>query len=146
MRKALALAYVALALALFCLAFAGCGGKKSVQNTTDGVSVTTPENQQSGNSEDREWLKAFVDQASRENPDFDHNSFDRISFAVDNQANQWALVETRSFYKNNPTEGLFEANVFEKTKEEWKRVTGGSGGFSEDVPLEVQKQWDIEGR
>jgi hypothetical protein len=132
MRRAPALISIPLALALICLAFAGCGEKT--------------QKQPSGNAEDREWLKAYVNQGSRDNPDFDHNSFDRISFAVDNQGNPWALVETRSFYKKNPSEGLFEANVFEKINEEWKRVTGGSGGFSEGVPLEVQKQWGIEGQ
>lgn len=65
---------------------------------------------------------------------------------MDDQGNKWALVEVNTFYKSRPGEGLFEANVFEKTGAQWKRIGGGSGGFSEGVPLEVQRQWGIEGQ
>ena len=115
------------------MAILGCGGTKN-------------ENAKTGNEEDIEWLKSYINDGSSSNPDFDHNDFDRIDFATDNQGNQWALVMTKSYYKRDLSEGLFEAHVFEKVNEQWKSVGGGSGGFSEGVPVEVQKEWGIEGQ
>ena len=124
---------VVLVFALLSATFVGCGGGNK-------------ENAEISNKEDIEWLKSYINQGSSSNPGFDHNDFERLDFATDNHGNKWALVMTKSYYKRDLSEGLFEAHVFEKVNEQWKRTGGGSGGYSSGVPLEVQKKWGIEGQ
>ena len=111
-----------------------------------GCGETAKESTETSREADIEWLKSYINDSSSSNPDFDHNDFDRIDFATDDQGKQWALVMTKSYYKRRLSEGLFEAHVFEKVNGKWKRIGGGSGGFSEGVPVEVQKEWGIEGQ
>jgi hypothetical protein len=116
----------------------GCGDK-----TTE---IAETKSQLSTNAEDTDYLETYIDKGSSSNPDFDHNSFTRLAFATDNQGNKWALVFTESYYRSDLSAGLFEAHVFEKVRgSQWKKVGGGSGGFSAGVPPEVQKLWGIEG-
>ena len=133
MRKSIALLSVVLAFTLLSTAVLGCGEASKEGTTTS-------------READIEWLRSYINDSSSSNPDFDHNDFDRIDFATDDQGNEWALVMTKSYYKGRLSEGLFEAHVFEKVNGEWTRISGGSGGFSEGVPAEVQKDWGIEGQ
>lgn len=145
MRRALILICVGLALVVLGSALAGCG-EKTVEPSGSSQTSVSPRSAPGGDQSDVEWLKAYINKGSSVNPDFDHNSFERISFAEDGQGNRWAFVETNSFYKSQPDKGLYEAHVFEKVNGQWKRVAGGSGGYSDGVPPEVQKEWGIEGR
>lgn len=124
--------------------WSGCGTTTTAPSS--GTVSTKPAGTTTSRQQDEETLKGTLESQAASNPDFSHYSFDRIDFATDNQGNEWALLMTKAYYKSNPSDGLFEAYVFEKVGGIWKEITAGSGGFSEGVPREVQKEWGIEGQ